>query len=190
MSPALGPWRVGPLALGAAAAHKLVAALAAVVLGGGLWLGAASAADPAGHPATIPAVESGAEPAPVAPARAAAPRRPALQGLAARLRGPQAQGHLLVGRFVDVERDATGTTALVATGPAQLRRVRITAQTRLPARLPRRGEAIVILGQPGPSGSFVARAVLLRPGARAGAVPARRASRSPASQVPGGTPFA
>jgi hypothetical protein len=168
----MGPWRLGPLALGAAA-HKAAAALAALVLGGGLWLGATSAADPAGHPAAIPAVESGAQPTAPPGARAAAPRRPALQGLAARLRGQQAQGHVLVGRFVDVERDTTGVTALVTTGPAQLRRVRITAQTRLPARLPRRGEAIVILGQPGPNGSYVARAVLLRPGARAGAAAAR-----------------
>ncbi|MGH2349982.1 MAG: hypothetical protein ACRDI2_24245, partial [Chloroflexota bacterium] len=53
--------------------------------------------------------------------------------------------------------------ALIRVARGEERLVRITSQTRLPARRPRPGDAILVIGRPTADGAFEARAILIRP---------------------------
>lgn len=162
--PSLG---IGRLAGHPAVARRLGLAAAGAAIVGGLGLGVVTAADPAGHAAlattAAPAAARGAGPAP------ARPLHKTIAGLLRRRAGttPAAapDTRALVGRFLGRE----GDVALIRTAQGAVRQVRLTPQTRLPKRRPRPGDAMLVLGQSAPDGTFRARAVLLRPGAAAAA---------------------
>jgi hypothetical protein len=153
--------RVGPLRLGAGGVRRLGASLGALAVAGGLWLGAAAAA---GQPAADPGAGAGRP----AGALRLVTRRPLHQVIAAWLRpggGAPAggaavgrAGRALSGRYVRPTPDG----AVVVTGAGREVEVRTTPATRLPARRPRPGEPVLVIGRTLPDGAFEARAVFLR----------------------------
>jgi hypothetical protein len=203
----MATWYLGPLRVGQSVARQvgLLGGVAAVA--GGLIFGVLTAADPGAvqaapsapdapsAQATPPAASTPASP--VATAKRAAPRIPLHQLIAARLLGrragtqlPRATQRMLIGRITAFP--AGGATVQTASG--QVVTIRANAQTRLPPRRLRLGDQVLILGTPQPNGTFLARAVLRRPGlarpapTREGsAVSTRGARRNPNS---GGTALA
>lgn len=91
-----------------------------------------------------------------------APRRPLHKILEARLWGetprPQPQGRVILGRIVELGQD----TATIGVAGGQRRVVRLTPQTRLPARRPRAGDLVLVIGRPATDGTWVARTVVVR----------------------------
>jgi hypothetical protein len=76
----------------------------------------------------------------------------------------------MVGRLVQLG----SNEALLHVGPGQTRIVRVTPQTKLPARRPRPGDGVLAVGETAADGSFVARAVMVRP-----AAPLRNSGQAP-----------
>jgi hypothetical protein len=153
--------RLGPLRLGAGGVRRLGASLGAVAVASGLWLGAATAA---GQPVAEPGPGAGR---PAGALRVVA-RRPLHQVIASWLRpgGGPLPGGAAVGR---ARRALSGSYvrptpdgAVVATGTGREVEVRTTPATRLPARRPRPGEPVLVIGRALPDGTFEARAVFLR----------------------------
>jgi hypothetical protein len=164
----LGPWRIGQ-----GIARRAGLAGGFVALAGGLTLGVATAADPGtvgAAPATPQTPAGSAAPAAPASAKVApAPRLPLHQVIASRIgsRRPAAQStapvrpaqRLIVGRLTSF---ANGT-ATVQTAGGKVITIHAGAQTKLPRRRTRVGDQVVVIGVPGPNGTFLARAVLSRP---------------------------
>jgi hypothetical protein len=136
---------------------------AGVAIGGGLLFGVATAA-PA-EPAEVPGAATptaGATPSRPPPGIRRRPRAPLHRLLLARLRGetPAAaasNARVLIGRLVRLGPD--GAVVLTLEGPRQ---VRVTPRTRLPARRPRPGDGVLLIGRSLPDGTFEARAVMAR----------------------------
>lgn len=151
--------------------RTLTIGVAVAALAVALALGVASAADApatAGATGAVPPVGRTA-PGAQTPLRDALPatlgqlpRRPLHKILAARLWGEtprtQPQGRVVLGRIVELGQE----TATIGGAGGQRRVVRLTPQTRLPARRPRVGDVVLVIGWPAPDGTWVARAVAVR----------------------------
>lgn len=173
---------IGPLRLTQALALQLGASATAAAVAGGLWLGVVTAADPVGTalpsggipPVGQPESNSGLGASGLPPTW---PRKPLHALLQSRLLGEKAapaQRQVVAGRLVRLGVDS----AVVATGPGQTRTVVVSPQTRFPARRPRQGERLIIVGRPLPDGTFQATAVLRPPTRNAAGEP-----RAPGRQL-------
>ena len=170
--------------------RSLATLAAGIALGGGLALGIASAsalmpndaseAPPAPQttPATPPPTGASGPQTPSG-APSAAPVGPSLprplhQLLLARLRGapPAAAGRIVAGRLVEF----VGSTATIQTVSNQTWVIHVTPQTKLPARRPRPGDTVLVIGQPARDGALTARAIAVR---RQPAQPAPAPARRP-----------
>ena len=173
---------LGAARLGRTAVRRLALTVGVATVAGGLAIGIVTALDPADRAA---AAGLGRDlPPPVAaplraprPAPATTAAGPLHRTLAARLRGgqqdqPAPTQRALVGRFVAAT-GTNGTFRVLLLVNGQRRLVMVTPQTRLPGRLPRAGEPVLVLGQPRSDGVFLARGISLqaKPGGAAAGTP-------------------